>query len=70
MTLFAVVRSLKRQRASEVAGFAAIAIAAAALIGWRAGLPLLSIWGSGYFAIGPFAVLMLLAFGLALVHPG
>jgi PAS domain S-box-containing protein len=64
------VGNLKRQRASEAAGFAAMAIAAAALIGWRAGLPLLSIWGSGYSAIGPFAVLMLAAFGLALVHPG
>jgi hypothetical protein len=61
---------LNRQRASQAFGFAAMAIAAAALIGWRAGLPLLSIWGSGYFAIGPFAVLMLAAFGLALVHPG
>jgi PAS domain S-box-containing protein len=64
------VGNVKRQRASEAAGFAAVAIAAAALIGWRAGLPLLSIWGSGYFAIGPFAVLMLAAFGLALVRPG
>jgi PAS domain S-box-containing protein len=64
------VGNLKRQRASEAFGFAAVAIAAAALIGWRAGLPLLSIWGSGYFAIGPFAVLMLAAFGLALVRPG
>jgi hypothetical protein len=62
--------SLNRQRGSQAVGFAAMAIAAAALIGWRAGLPLLSIWGSGYFAIGPFAVLMLAAFGLALVHPG
>jgi hypothetical protein len=61
---------LNRQRASQAFGFAAMAIAAAALIGWRAGLPLLSIWGSGYFAIGPFAVLMLAAFGLALVHHG
>jgi hypothetical protein len=59
-----------RQRASQAVGFAAMAIAATALIGWRAGLPLLSIWGSGYFAIGPFAVLMLATFGLALVHPG
>jgi hypothetical protein len=71
VTLFArLPGSLNRQRASQAAGFAAMAIAAAALIGWRAGLPLLSIWGSGYFAIGPFAVLMLAAFGLALVHPG
>jgi PAS domain S-box-containing protein len=61
--------NLKRQRASEAAGFAAMAIAAAVLIGWRAGLPLLTHWGSGYSA-GPFAVPMLAAFGLALVHPG
>jgi hypothetical protein len=61
--------NLKKQRASEAAGFAAMAIAAAVLIGWRAGLPLLTHWGSGYSA-GPFAVPMLAAFGLALVHPG
>jgi PAS domain S-box-containing protein len=71
VTLFAALAgSLTRQHLSQVAGFAAAAIAAMAFIGWRAGLPLLSIWGSGYFAIGPFAVLMLAAFGLALVHPG
>jgi PAS domain S-box-containing protein len=61
--------NLKRQRASEAAGLAAMAIAAAVLIGWQAGLPLLTRWGSGYSA-GPFAVPMLAAFGLALVHPG
>jgi PAS domain S-box-containing protein len=46
-----------------------VAIAVAVLIGWRAGLPLLTRWSSGYSA-GPFAVSMLAAFGLALVHPG
>jgi PAS domain S-box-containing protein len=60
---------LNRQRASQAAGFGAVAIAVAVLIGWRAGLPLLTRWGSGYSA-GPFAVLMLAAFGLALVRPG
>jgi PAS domain S-box-containing protein len=60
---------LNRQRASQTAGFGAVAIAVAVLIGWRAGLPLLTRWGSGYSA-GPFAVLMLAAFGLALVRPG
>jgi PAS domain S-box-containing protein len=58
-----------RQRASQAVGFGAVAIAVAVLIGWRAGLPLLTRWGSGYSA-GPFAVLMLVAFGLALVRPG
>ena len=60
---------LNRQRASQAVGFAAVAIAVAVLIGWRVGLPLLTRWGSGYSA-GPFAVPMLAAFGLALVHPG
>jgi hypothetical protein len=46
-----------------------VAIAVAVLIGWRAGLPLLTRWGSGHSA-GPFAVSMLAAFGLALVRPG
>jgi hypothetical protein len=58
-----------RQRASQVVGFAAVAIAVAVLIGWRVGLPLVTRWGSGYSA-GPFAVLMLAVFGLALVRPG
>src|SRR5215475_6867603 len=60
---------LNRQRASRAVGLAAVAIAVAVLIGWRAGLPLLTHWGSWYSA-GPLAVLMLAAFGLALVHPG
>jgi hypothetical protein len=60
---------LNRQRASQAAGFAAVVIAVAVLIGWGAELPLLTRWGSGYSA-GPFAVPMLAAFGLALVYPG
>jgi hypothetical protein len=46
MTLFALVRSLKRQHAGQAAGFAAVTIAAAAFIGWWVSLPLLSSWGS------------------------
>jgi PAS domain S-box-containing protein len=70
VTLFVdLPASLNRQRASQVVGFAVLAIAVGVLIGWRAGLPLLTRWGSGYSA-GPFAVPMLAAFGLALVHPG
>jgi hypothetical protein len=42
MTLFALVRSLKRQHASQAAGFVAVIIAAAVLIGWWVGLPMLS----------------------------
>ena len=47
MTLFALVRSLKRQHAGQAAGFAAVTIAAAAFIGWWVSLPLLSSWGLG-----------------------
>jgi hypothetical protein len=39
--------NLNRQRASQVAGFAAAAIAAAAFIGWWVSLPVLSSWGLG-----------------------
>jgi hypothetical protein len=70
MAPFALVRSLKRQHASQVAGFVAVAIAAAALIGEWAGLPLLSSWGSGLATTKPVAALCLTALGLALVHPG
>jgi PAS domain S-box-containing protein len=61
---------LKRQRASEIAGFAAAAIAAMALIGWWAGLPLLSSWVSGFATMKPVTALCLIALGLALMHPG
>jgi PAS domain S-box-containing protein len=70
MTLFALVRSLKRQHASQAAGFAAVTIAAAVLIGWWGGLPMLSSWGSGFATTKPAAALCLAALGLALVHPG
>jgi PAS domain S-box-containing protein len=70
MTLFALVHSLKRQHASQAAGFAAVTIATAALVGWWGGLPMLSSWGSGFATTKPVAALCLTALGLALVHPG
>jgi len=70
MTLFALVRSLKRQHASQVAGFAVVIIAATVLIGWWAGLPQLYSWGSAFPLMRPSAALILGALGLALVHPG
>jgi PAS domain S-box-containing protein len=60
--------NLKRQRASEAAGLAVVAIAAAALIGWWAGLPLLSSWVSGFARTKPVTALCLTALGLALMH--
>src|SRR5712671_547866 len=70
MMLFTLVHSLKRQHASQAAGFAAVTIGGAVLIGWWGGLPLLSSWGSGFAATKPVAALCLTALGLALVHPG
>jgi PAS domain S-box-containing protein len=61
---------LKRQRASQVAGFVAMTIAAVALIGWGASLPLLSRWGAGFATVKPVMALCLAALGLALLHPG
>src|SRR5215471_10683233 len=69
MALFALV-SLKRQHASQVAGFAAVIIAAGVLIGGWAELPLLSSWGAGLPPMRPSAALCVAALGLALVHPG
>ncbi len=60
---------LTRQRASQVAGLAAIVIAAAGLIGWWFELPLLSSWEAGYAAIKPLTALCLAALGLALMYP-
>jgi PAS domain S-box-containing protein len=62
--------SLKRQRASEIAGFAAAAIAATVLLGWWAHLPMLSNWGPGFPPMRPAGALFLAALGLALIHPG
>src|SRR5215470_17295375 len=70
MVLFALVRSLERQQASQAAGFVAVTIGTAALIGWWAGLPLLSSWGSVSATVKPATALCLTALGLALVHPG
>jgi PAS domain S-box-containing protein len=61
---------LKRHRTSQAAGFAAVTIAAAVLIGLWAGLPLLSSWGSGFPAMRPVGALGIAALGLALIHPG
>ena len=62
--------NLKRQRASEAAGFAAVAIAAAAFSGWWAGLPLLASWGKDFPAMKPVGAACLGALGLALIYPG
>ncbi len=70
MTLFALVRSPKRQHAGQAAGFAAVAIATAAFIGWWVSLPLLSSWGSGFATVKPVVAFCLVALGLALMHPG
>jgi PAS domain S-box-containing protein len=63
-------RSPKRQRASQVAGAAAVAIAAAVLVGRWAGMPLLSSWAPGLPAMRPLGALCLAAIGLVLIHPG
>jgi PAS domain S-box-containing protein len=62
--------SLKRQRASQVAGLSAVTIGVAVVIGQWAGLPMLSSWGSGLPAMRSLGALWLTAFGLALVRPG
>jgi len=62
--------SLKRQHASEVAGFAAVTMATAALIGWWAGVPLLSSWSAGLAAVKPVTALCLAALGVALMYSG
>jgi PAS domain S-box-containing protein len=58
------------RHASQAAGFATVTIAAAALIGWWAGLSLLSNWGSGFEPVKPVTALCLAALGLALMYPG
>jgi PAS domain S-box-containing protein len=62
--------NLKRQGASKASGFAAVAIAAAAFIGWWAGLPLLTSWGAGLAAMKPVVTVCIGALGLALIYPG
>ena len=71
MTLFVTqAGNLKRQRASQIAGFAAALIGAAAFIGLSADLPVLSSWGAGFPIEKPLGALGVTAFGLALMHPG
>jgi PAS domain S-box-containing protein len=70
MTAFALVPNLKRQCASQAAGFAAVTIAAAAFIGWWVSPPSLSSWGSGFATVKPMVALCFGALGLALMHPG
>jgi hypothetical protein len=71
VTLFTgQVADLRRQRASQAAGFVAVTIGAVALIGGWAGLPLLSSWGAGLPAMRPSGALAIPALGLALMHPG
>src|SRR5258708_27275970 len=62
--------SLQIKRASQAAGFAAVTIAAAALIGEWVGLPLLSNWGSSFGILKPVTAMCLAALGLSLAHPG
>ncbi len=62
--------NLNRRRASQVAGFAAVTIAAEAFIGWWISLPLPSSWGSGFATVKPTTALCLAILGLALMHPG
>jgi PAS domain S-box-containing protein len=61
---------LTTQNASQVAGLAAVAIAAAALAGWWANLPLLSSWGPGLSAVTPLGALCLASLGVSLVRAG
>jgi PAS domain S-box-containing protein len=66
----ALASRLNREHASQLTGLAAVAIAAAVLIGEWTGLPLLSRWGADSPPMRPSAALCLAALGLALVHPG
>jgi PAS domain S-box-containing protein len=71
VTLFGgLAGNLNRQRASQAAGFAAVTIAAAALISWWVLLPLPSSLGSGFATVKPTTALCLAALGLAVVYPG
>jgi hypothetical protein len=70
MLFGALAGNLNRQRASQAAGFAAVAIAAVALISWWVSAPLPSSWGSGFATVKPTTALCLAALGLAVVYPG
>jgi PAS domain S-box-containing protein len=68
VTLFAGrAGDVDRRLASQVAGFAAAAIAVMALIGWWASMPLLSSWGSAMMT--PVDAANIAALGLALMCP-
>ena len=54
----------------RVGGVAAMTIAAATLIGWWSGLPLLSSWKAGSGTTKSVMAFCLAAIGLALLHPG
>jgi PAS domain S-box-containing protein len=70
VTLFVGLASiLNRQRASEAAGFATVAIVAGAFVGWWAGLPLLASWGAGFPPMKPVTAVCLGGLGLALIYP-
>jgi PAS domain S-box-containing protein len=70
VTLFVDQAVNLRQRASQVAGFAAFAIAATAFVGWWASAPLLSGGGLAVAIVKPTTALCLAALGLALMHSG
>jgi len=71
VTLFVgQVSGLKRQHASQAAGFAAVMIGVMALIGLWVGLPSLASWGFGFLTMRPLGALSLVALGLALGHRG
>jgi PAS domain S-box-containing protein len=61
---------LLRQNASQLAGLAAVLIAAAALVGWWAKAPLLSSWGPGLSTMTPLGALCLASLGVSLVRAG
>jgi PAS domain S-box-containing protein len=64
-----LTNAVTRQRASQLAGLAAVIIAATAFAGWWTGTPLLSTWGLG-IPVRPPVALVLAALGLALMYPG
>jgi hypothetical protein len=71
VTLFGTLAgNLNRYRASQAAGFAAVTIAAAALISWWVSVPLPSSWASGFATVKPTTALCLAVLGLAVVYPG